>query len=164
MCLSCLVHNLLSACASIFRRGKALSTSSSLHKTTSMTSAASLDNSLSDMCRSPPRPLPYDAEPLNSAHKWNECAREDELKIYRSKSASRASISKTYTWSWACSHQVHSSTSGNAMDLSSDVHGLPEASVSNAEIKPNNSPYHTGVEHVHAAYLKPAGFVSKQEK
>lgn len=28
-----------------------------------MTSAASLDNSLSDMYRSPPRPLPYDAEP-----------------------------------------------------------------------------------------------------
>lgn len=27
-----------------------------------MTSAASLDNSLSDMYRSPPRPLPYDAE------------------------------------------------------------------------------------------------------
>jgi hypothetical protein len=60
--------------------------------------------------------------------------------------------------------QVHSSTSENAMDLSSDVHGLPEASVSNAEIKPNDSPYHNGVEHVHAAYLKPAGFVSKQEK
>ncbi|KAI5399699.1 hypothetical protein KIW84_064872 [Lathyrus oleraceus] len=60
--------------------------------------------------------------------------------------------------------QVHSSTSENAMNLSSDVHGLPEASVSNAEIKPNNSPYHNGVEHVHAAYLKPAGFVSKQEK
>ena len=28
-----------------------------------MTSAASLDNSLSDVYRSPPRPLPYDAEP-----------------------------------------------------------------------------------------------------
>jgi hypothetical protein len=28
-----------------------------------MTSATSLDNSLSDMYRSPPRPLPYDAEP-----------------------------------------------------------------------------------------------------
>ncbi|KAI5402434.1 hypothetical protein KIW84_050159 [Lathyrus oleraceus] len=160
MCPSCLVQNLLNACASIFRRGKAFSTSSSLHRTTSMTSAASLDNSLSDMYRSPPRPLPYDAEPLNSADKWNECARKDELKIYRSKSASRASISKIYTWSW----QVHSSTSENATNLSSDVHGLPEASVSNAEIKPNDSPYHNGVEHAHAAYLKPTGFVSKQDK
>lgn len=28
-----------------------------------MTSAASLDNSLADMYRSPPRPLPYDADP-----------------------------------------------------------------------------------------------------
>ena len=44
--------------------------------------------------------------------------------------------------------QVHSSTSENATNLSLDVHGLPEASVSNAEIKPNDSPYHNGVEHV----------------
>ncbi|KAI5445076.1 hypothetical protein KIW84_013361 [Lathyrus oleraceus] len=44
------------------------------------------------------------------------------------------------------------------MNLSSDVHGLPEASVSDAEIKPNDLPYHNGVEHVHASYLKPAGF------
>lgn len=28
-----------------------------------MTSSASLDNSLSDMYRSPPRPMPYDADP-----------------------------------------------------------------------------------------------------
>ncbi|KAI5434046.1 hypothetical protein KIW84_021055 [Lathyrus oleraceus] len=52
--------------------------------------------------------------------------------------------------------QVHSSTSENAMNLSSDVHGLPKASVSDAEIKPNDLPYHNGVEHVHASYLKPA--------
>ncbi|KAI5423645.1 hypothetical protein KIW84_030025 [Lathyrus oleraceus] len=108
-----------------------------------MTSATSLDNSISDMYRSPPRPLPYDAEPLNSADKWNEYAREDELKIYRSKSALRTFISKIHTWSWACvsrawdgstdletvnTQQVHSSTSENAMNLSSDVHGFPEAS------------------------------------
>lgn len=30
-----------------------------------MTSTASLDNSLSDMYRSPPRPLPYDVDPRN---------------------------------------------------------------------------------------------------
>lgn len=36
---------------------------SSIQGTASMTSAASLDNSLSDLYRSPPRPLPYDAEP-----------------------------------------------------------------------------------------------------
>jgi hypothetical protein len=59
-----------------------------------VTSATSFDNSLSDMYRSPPRPLPYDAEPLNSTDKWNECAREDELKIYRSKFALRLSSAK----------------------------------------------------------------------
>lgn len=36
--------------------------SSPIQGTTSMTSAASLDNSLADMYRSPPRPLPYDAD------------------------------------------------------------------------------------------------------
>lgn len=49
--------------ASIFRRGEGNSIASSLQGTASMTSAASLDNSLSDMYRSPPRPLPYDVEP-----------------------------------------------------------------------------------------------------
>jgi len=35
---------------------------SSIQGAASMTSTASLDNSLSDMYRSPPRPLPYDAD------------------------------------------------------------------------------------------------------
>jgi hypothetical protein len=60
--------------------------------------------------------------------------------------------------------QVHSSIFENAMNLSSDVHGLPEASVSDVEIKPNDLPHHNGVKHVHAAYLKPAVFVSKRAK
>ncbi|KAI5423643.1 hypothetical protein KIW84_030023 [Lathyrus oleraceus] len=197
MCLSCLVQNLLNACASIFRRGEALSISSSLQRTTSMTSSASLDNSLSDIYRSPPRPLPYDAKPLNSAEKWNECAREDELKIYRSKrikatseDSSQAAVKRKITknqrefefevsvlgiiqhkkyrvsraWDESTdletvnTQQVHSSTSKNAMNLSSDVHGLPEASVSDTEIKPNDLPTHNGFEHVHVADLKPADF------
>ncbi|KAJ0042913.1 hypothetical protein Pint_18946 [Pistacia integerrima] len=45
MCLSCFVQNFVHVGAA------------------SITSAASLDNSLSDMYRSPPRPLPYDADP-----------------------------------------------------------------------------------------------------
>lgn len=49
--------------SSIFRRGDAHSIPSSIQGAASITSAASLDNSLSDMYRSPPRPLPYDAEP-----------------------------------------------------------------------------------------------------
>lgn len=134
-CLSCLVQNLLNVYASIFRRGEAHSVPSSLQGTASMTSAASLDNSLSDMYRSPPRPLPYDAEPrffrsqrdglvsrrekssshsndeteplrsdtdvdpepLHSSEKWNECACEDESKIYRSKSALKLSSAKYTT-------------------------------------------------------------------
>jgi len=36
---------------------------SSIQGAASMTSTASLDNSLSDIYRSPPRPLPYDADP-----------------------------------------------------------------------------------------------------
>lgn len=36
---------------------------SSIQGAASMTSSASLDNSISDMYRSPPRPLPYDADP-----------------------------------------------------------------------------------------------------
>ncbi|CAI8590480.1 unnamed protein product [Vicia faba] len=47
--------------------------------------------------------------------------------------------------------QVHSSTSENVMNLSSDVHGLPEALVTDTEIKPNDLPSHNGFEHVHAA-------------
>ncbi|QHN83778.1 E3 ubiquitin-protein ligase [Arachis hypogaea] len=62
VCLSCLIQNLLNVYASIFRRGEVHSAPSSIQGAASMTSAASLDNSLSDMYRSPPRPLPYDAD------------------------------------------------------------------------------------------------------
>ncbi|KAI5410705.1 hypothetical protein KIW84_056011 [Lathyrus oleraceus] len=51
--------------------------------------------------------------------------------------------------------QIHSSTSENAMNLSSDVHVLPEASVSDTEIKPNDLPSHNGFEHVHVALSAP---------
>ncbi|KAG2403964.1 hypothetical protein LR48_Vigan03g000900 [Vigna angularis] len=63
MCLSCFLQNVLTVYASIFRRGEAHAIPSSLQGTASMTSTASLDNSLSDMYRSPPRPLPYDSDP-----------------------------------------------------------------------------------------------------
>ncbi|THG01224.1 hypothetical protein TEA_007218 [Camellia sinensis var. sinensis] len=44
-------------------RGEAHAIPSTIQETASLTSTASLDNSLSDMYRSPPRPLPYDADP-----------------------------------------------------------------------------------------------------
>lgn len=47
---------------SLFHR-EPRSITSSTQATASLSSAVSLDNSLSDMYRSPPRPLPYDADP-----------------------------------------------------------------------------------------------------
>ncbi|XP_045805523.1 enhancer of mRNA-decapping protein 4-like [Trifolium pratense] len=48
--------------------------------------------------------------------------------------------------------QVQLSTSESAVNLSStDIHGLPEGSVSDTETKPNDLPSHNGFEHVHAA-------------
>ncbi|KAM7267148.1 hypothetical protein ACFE04_009314 [Oxalis oulophora] len=48
---------------SLFQRGELHSIPSSLQGTASMTSISSLDNSLADIYRSPPRPLPYDTDP-----------------------------------------------------------------------------------------------------
>ena len=63
VCLGYFAQNLLTVYASIFRRGQLNSLPSSVPGEASMTSTSSLDNSLSDMYRSPPRPLPYDADP-----------------------------------------------------------------------------------------------------
>ncbi|CAK9160247.1 unnamed protein product [Ilex paraguariensis] len=48
---------------SLFQRGEQPSTPASIQGAAALSSPASLDNSLSDMFRSPPRPLPYDADP-----------------------------------------------------------------------------------------------------
>ncbi|GMP30796.1 hypothetical protein CsSME_00005302 [Camellia sinensis var. sinensis] len=63
ICLRCFVQNVLHAYTSLFQRGEAHAIPSTIQETASLTSTASLDNSLSDMYRSPPRPLPYDADP-----------------------------------------------------------------------------------------------------
>ncbi|XP_027928261.1 E3 ubiquitin-protein ligase At3g02290-like [Vigna unguiculata] len=62
-CVSCFVQYFFTVYASIFRRGEVHAIPSSIQGAASMTSTASLDNSLSDIYRSPPRPLPYDADP-----------------------------------------------------------------------------------------------------
>ncbi|KAI4346733.1 hypothetical protein L6164_007605 [Bauhinia variegata] len=62
-CLSCFIQNFLNVYASIFHRGEVHAIPSSIQGAAAMTSTASFDNSLSDMYRSPPRPLPYDADP-----------------------------------------------------------------------------------------------------
>lgn len=63
VCGGCFLQNLLAVYASIFRRGEMQPLPSSIQGAASMTSTAALDNSLSDIYRSPPRPLPYDADP-----------------------------------------------------------------------------------------------------
>ncbi|KAL2528581.1 RING/U-box superfamily protein [Forsythia ovata] len=63
ICLRCFVQNFLAVYTSLFHRGEEHVTTSSTQGTASLNSAASLDNSLDDMYRSPPRPLPYDADP-----------------------------------------------------------------------------------------------------
>ena len=49
--------------ASLFHRGEERTLPSSSQGTASLSSSASIDNSLPDMFRPPPRPLPYDADP-----------------------------------------------------------------------------------------------------
>ncbi|KAJ4959842.1 hypothetical protein NE237_019752 [Protea cynaroides] len=63
ICLRCFVQNFLNAYTTLFHRGEVHSIPSSIQGATSLTSAPSIDNSLSDMYRSPPRPLPCDADP-----------------------------------------------------------------------------------------------------
>ncbi|CAA3014663.1 E3 ubiquitin- ligase At3g02290-like [Olea europaea subsp. europaea] len=62
MCLQCFLQNFLRMYTSLFHRGVEQVIPSSTQGTATL-SSASLDNSLADMYRSPPRPLPYDADP-----------------------------------------------------------------------------------------------------
>ncbi|XP_058187748.1 E3 ubiquitin-protein ligase At3g02290-like [Rhododendron vialii] len=63
LCLRCFIQNFSHVYTSLFRRGEEHAIPSTIQGTASLTSTASFDNSLSDMYRSPPRPLPYDADP-----------------------------------------------------------------------------------------------------
>ncbi|KAK4477541.1 hypothetical protein RD792_016770 [Penstemon davidsonii] len=63
ICLRCFLQNFLHMYTSIFHREEDHALSTSAQGTPSLSSSASLDNSLADMYRSPPRPLPYDADP-----------------------------------------------------------------------------------------------------
>ncbi|EXB77650.1 E3 ubiquitin-protein ligase [Morus notabilis] len=63
ICLSCFLQNFINVYTSLFRRSEVHSLPSSIQGAASLSSTTSLDNSLADMYRSPPRPLPYDADP-----------------------------------------------------------------------------------------------------
>lgn len=62
ICLNYFFHNFLHAYTSLFNRDDH-SLPSSTHGTAALSSIASLDDSIPDTYRSPPRPLPYDADP-----------------------------------------------------------------------------------------------------
>lgn len=62
LCLRCLVQNCLSGYTILFQRGEGHDPPA-LENATSFTSTTSQDNILSEMYSSPPRPLPYDADP-----------------------------------------------------------------------------------------------------
>lgn len=63
ICLSCFVQNLLSVYMTLFQRGEVHGIPSSIQGAASLTSTASVDNSIADMYHPPPRPLPYDVDP-----------------------------------------------------------------------------------------------------
>ncbi|XP_057968379.1 E3 ubiquitin-protein ligase At3g02290-like [Malania oleifera] len=63
VCLGCFVQNFLYVYTSLFRRGEVHAIPSSIQGAASVTSTASFQNSLTDTYHSPPRPLPYDADP-----------------------------------------------------------------------------------------------------
>ncbi|KAF9624430.1 hypothetical protein IFM89_011438 [Coptis chinensis] len=63
ICLRCFIQNCLNVYTTLFRRGEVHAIPLSIEGAASMTSTATQDNSLSDMYSSPPRPLPYDADP-----------------------------------------------------------------------------------------------------
>ncbi|KAL3640216.1 hypothetical protein CASFOL_011787 [Castilleja foliolosa] len=62
ICLHCFIQNFVHVYTSLFHRGEERALPSLTQGTSSLTSTASTDNSLADMYRSPPRPLPYDAD------------------------------------------------------------------------------------------------------
>ncbi|GAB2232803.1 hypothetical protein Drorol1_Dr00011862 [Drosera rotundifolia] len=63
ICLNCFIRHFLLTYTSLFRRDEVQTLPSSIQAAAALTSTTSLDNSLSDMYHSPPRPLPYDADP-----------------------------------------------------------------------------------------------------
>ncbi|KAK9700258.1 hypothetical protein RND81_08G227500 [Saponaria officinalis] len=62
VCVSCFLQNFFHMYSSLFQRGEVQAIHSSIQGS-SLNSTASTDNSLADMYRPPPRPLPYDADP-----------------------------------------------------------------------------------------------------
>ncbi|KAH9676085.1 E3 ubiquitin-protein ligase [Citrus sinensis] len=118
MCLSCFIQHVLNVYTSLFRRGDVHSVPSSIQGAASMTSTASLDNSLSDIYfrlqheglvsrrekgssqfHEESEPLRSDndveSESFSAGDKWNDSSCEDGSKEQRSKSSVTLSSAKS---------------------------------------------------------------------
>ncbi|XP_010450855.1 PREDICTED: E3 ubiquitin-protein ligase At3g02290-like [Camelina sativa] len=62
-CLNCFLQSFMGLYASLFNRGGMHPIPSTVETATVMNSTTALDDSLSNVYHSPPRPLPYDADP-----------------------------------------------------------------------------------------------------
>ncbi|XP_039001072.1 E3 ubiquitin-protein ligase At3g02290-like isoform X2 [Hibiscus syriacus] len=62
LCIGCFFQNFIQMCTTLLQRGELHSVPSSIQGTASMNSSVSLDNSLSDMYCSTPRPFPCDVD------------------------------------------------------------------------------------------------------
>ncbi|XP_062106438.1 E3 ubiquitin-protein ligase At3g02290-like [Humulus lupulus] len=131
ICLSCFIQNFINVYTSLFRRGEAHSVPSSIQGTASMTSTASLDNSLADMYRSPPRPLPYDADPryfrlqrdglISRRDKGSSHSHEEAEPLRSDTDADSESLSTADKWSESVcddGSKEHRSKSSNSLKLS----------------------------------------------
>ncbi|KAF4385532.1 hypothetical protein F8388_010088 [Cannabis sativa] len=131
MCLSCFIQNFINVYTSLFRRGEAHSVPSSIQGAASITSSASLDNSLADMYRSPPRPLPYDADPryfrlqrdglISRRDKGSSHSHEEAEPLRSDTDADSESLSTADKWSESVCEdgsKEHRSKSSNSLKLS----------------------------------------------
>ncbi|KAG8659657.1 hypothetical protein MANES_02G059500v8 [Manihot esculenta] len=129
MCLSCFIQNFLHVYSSLFQRGEVHSVPSSIQGAASMTST-SLDNSLSDMYHSPPRPLPYDADPryfrvqrdglVSRREKGSSHSHEESEPLRSDNDADSESLSATDKWNAsACEEGSKEQRARSSLKLSS---------------------------------------------
>uniref|UniRef100_A0A7N0ZSY4 RING-type E3 ubiquitin transferase n=1 Tax=Kalanchoe fedtschenkoi TaxID=63787 RepID=A0A7N0ZSY4_KALFE len=77
-CLHCFVQNVICVYTSLFRRRQGHPVPSSDQGIASLTSSASFDSTISDTFRSPPRPLPYDADLRHSRLRRDGASRHEK--------------------------------------------------------------------------------------
>ncbi|KAG8366976.1 hypothetical protein BUALT_Bualt16G0024400 [Buddleja alternifolia] len=122
ICIHCFLQSFLHAYSSLFHRGEHHALPSSNQGTTSLTSTTSLDNSLADMYRSPPRPLPYDADPryLRSRREKGSSQSHEETEPLRTNEANEESeyVSNKKKWIDTCEEGSKEYSSKSSLKLS----------------------------------------------